>query len=199
MKILEPLPAQDVYTGGSPDDTKSYMLPWWTFENVQAMEDQSIQGYAAFVMDHDPRFEANAACKALSGVEVEIRTEPYWNDPGNGGEAVTGLTHCAGEVTPWIEMGGDHAPNSGTLTHEMAHAIQRCSPIGPFPMANTDPTYENDGDPQHENWGRDGIYSAIAFVQSDHSNQIAQRDSIIFDCDEDAGCAYAGARDAGLP
>jgi len=63
---------------------------------------------------------------------------------------VCGLTEC------WsgsLQVEGQATPTHSTLTHELAHVVQRCSPRGP-----QEPTEDVD----HAGWTRAGIYAAVA-------------------------------------
>lgn len=179
MKILEPLPVQDVYDGGRPDVGADYLLRWWTPEEVQNVETLTLEAYAQTAEPFDPRFDPHAACKALDGVEVELKQEHFWFDASHG-QDVMGLSHCYGTSGKWMEL-GRHTPNSGVLSHEMGHIIQDCHALGPTPHPGEDPTYDQDADPDHQNWGRFGVYEGIEKVQAIHWDEIEARDAVLLD------------------
>jgi hypothetical protein len=194
--------AQDVYDGGQSDDIANYLEPWYTCENFQAVEDLSIAALNKYAAPFDPRFKSYAACHALDGVEVTVLPVKRWYDGTDAGYAgnnkwVVGITYCEGG-SPTIDLAA-YTPAMGFMTHEMAHAIQRCNPLGPVPTVGTDPSYDADSEPTHLNWGRYRINSAIAAVEGTAVDQMIRRDDLIdYTCRHDAGCVYA-ALDGGLP
>lgn len=189
MRLTAPVPAQTIYDGGAPDDKADYLLPWWSCDNVEAVEAASLEAYQNTAASFDNRFKIYNACEALDGVEIRVRSERHWFDKSNN-ESVAGLTHCTGFAHPWIEM-GNREPGDGTLTHEMAHAIQSCSAKGPTPLVGQDPSYDADADPAHLNWERYGIYPGIFQVELIDVAATMRRDNAIAACAGDAGCVLA--------
>lgn len=185
MRLVGPIPDQQVYDGGAPSDRATYGLPWWSCDNVQAVESATLIAYQNNAAASDSRFKMHAACEALDAVEIHVLQARAWFSKENN-ESVVGLTHCNLGV-PWIEI-GNREPGDGTLTHEMAHAIQRCDAKGPAPLVGQDPTYDSDSDPAHLNWSRYGINAGILQIEFVDVNETATRDAQIEACGEDAGC-----------
>lgn len=113
----------------------------WCAE-IQPFEDQALGAYAQVP---DPRFRQ--ACQVLGSWAVMVAAQRNFNSSSefqqldDGGWQrlwVGGETHC--EVSTVIV--GNAPPAVGRLGHELAHAIQGCSPLPPV-----DPT-----DPFHSNW-----------------------------------------------
>lgn len=197
MRLVSPPPPRAIYDGGSLTYSTA-LLPWWTCDNFNAIESQSLQALHANASPFDDRFELHAACDALDGVTVTVRPERAWYDDCDAGhgcnnEWVAGLTDCfRGE--PRIQV-GNREPADGTLTHEMAHAIQRCEAKGPAPHPGEDPDYAGDSDPGHLNWTRFGVYAAESQVMLIDVAERMRRDQAVAACD--GGIACANAWDAG--
>ena len=192
MYLAAPPPTQDVYDGGSLDESTA-LLPWWTCDNLNAIEAQSLQALNDNAARYDDRFEPHTACRALEGVSVTVRRERHWWDGSDAGYVgndawVVGLTSCR-SGTPRIQV-ANREPANGVLTHEMAHAIQSCEPKGPKPLVGQDPDYAGDSDPDHLNWTRYGIYAAELQVMMIDAAERMRRDV----CAGDAGCTF----DAGV-
>lgn len=189
MRLVTQPPAQDVYDGG-PLANSTALMPWWSCENFNAIEAQSLQALYANAAPYDSRFDLHSACDALNGVTVTVRPERHWFDGSDAGyigndKWVVGLTICDG--APSIQV-ANHEPADGTITHEMAHVIQRCDPKGPPPLVGQDPDYEADSDPGHLNWGRYGIYAAETQVALIDAVERLRREDAVFACGGDAGC-----------
>lgn len=140
-------------TVGNPPDciTKCGLeiyKPKWKCSDYQLAEDMSM---AALVRTADARL---TDCKGLSAWRVEVQSTINFDTLAKG--TVHGITHCN---LNYIEIGSDYPPQS-SLTHEIVHVLQECVPLPPT----------DEQDPDHSNWGRDGIYEAIRSVEySDHS------------------------------
>jgi hypothetical protein len=191
LRLIAPPPPQDVYDGGSVADSTAF-LPWWTCENLNAIEAQSLQALYANAAPYDDRFEPHAACGALDGVTLTIRPERHWFDGTDAGyfgndKWVVGLTQCRGAPHPSIQLANGE-PANGVLTHEMAHAIQDCHPKGPFPLPGVDPDYDADSEQSHLNWSRFGIYAAESQVQLMDAAERLRRENAIEACDGGAVC-----------
>lgn len=114
----------------------------WTCAELQRTEDAVL---AAF--DHqvsDDRFRN--ACERISGWVVVVRPTVFVDS------TVGGRAHCASGV---LEVGA-LSPLNSTLPHELAHAVQSCQPLAPVESS----------DPDHSNWQRDGIASALEEVEA---------------------------------
>lgn len=192
MVLLAPPPLQDGYDGGALPPESTAFMPWWTCDNLNAIEAQSLQALGDKAAPFDDRFEPHAACSALEGVTLTIRRERSWFDGTDGGyfgndKQVVGLTGCRGLPAPSIQV-ANQEPTEGTLTHEMAHAIQRCHAKGPWPMVGSDPDYAGDFDPAHLNWTRYGIYAAEIQVAMLDAAERLRRENAIEACDGGAVC-----------
>lgn len=111
----------------------------------QTAEDASLAALAAHVVG--PAWPAAASCSALGGWAVARHDHPDSSDGwfeyyATGRVHVAGLTYCDYRM---ILVGTEDWARS-SLTHEFAHAIERCA------------------DPHHENWAARGVWAAIADV-----------------------------------
>lgn len=140
--------------GNMPPEARSESQQWaslwsdeeyFSCEQFQWTEDVALREFGAVT---DPSFKD--VCAAIHNVPVYVQHEPNWVD--EWGRHIGGMTDCRFTTIPIIYVGNAH-PLRGSLVHEMAHAIQRCSPRKPI-----DPSRDAD----HANWTRDGIGQAIA-------------------------------------
>jgi hypothetical protein len=190
MVLVSAPPAQDAtYDGGKDNDA---YLPWWSCANLSAIEAQSLQALKANAAAYDDRFEPSNACSALENVTLAIRPEKRWYDGSDAGyfgnnEWVWGLTSCRGLPAPSIQI-ANREPAEGTLTHEMAHAIQGCHAKGPLPLVGQDPDYAGDSDQAHLNWTRYGVYAAETQVAILDAAERLRREDALSACDGGAVC-----------
>ena len=121
----------------------------WTQASVAAFEDRILD---EFQFIGDARFKRKAnVCKLLNGWQIWLHPQGCWVD--RWGREVCGLTDCLYKLSQVGAIPGlNDGPDRGSLAHELAHAVQRCSPVLPV-----DPDLDED----HANWTRDGIYDAI--------------------------------------
>lgn len=113
----------------------------WTQESFQVTEDYVL---GEFMEVTDPRFRDR--CKALDGWTVRNYPARYWKNMWD--TEIAGQTFCLAGV---MEVNND-PPARGSLPHEMAHAIQKCT-------SNAPKAPEEDAD--HAGWWEQGIYRAI--------------------------------------
>lgn len=108
--------------------------PQWNCHAFQVIEDGVILN---FPKANDLRFERT--CEALSGWKVRMDTLP---------SPYAGLTDCDLKLTT-IDF---HPPDASPLTHELAHAVQNCSP---------NPCAHPGIDDAHACWQENGISAVI--------------------------------------
>lgn len=116
---------------------------WATCEAFQRREDATLEAFSWHV--RDARFSPPQSCAALHGwVVYVVPGQTHWGPTGGiSGTAGCGFRGLAIQI-------GDAPFHVGALSHEMAHAIQNCTPRGP-----------NDTGDYHANWARDGISEAL--------------------------------------
>lgn len=127
----------------------------WTCEDIQHQEDVTLN-YFQYVLDE--RFRPAAkACAAMSGFSVDVYAMgTSWVD--QWGRNVQGLTFCEYGQIQISQPELNARIHKTAYSHEMAHAIQRCSSITPI-----DPGPRSD--PAHADWERDNIYQMLDWIE----------------------------------
>ncbi len=121
----------------------------WTEELVQWTENRIIQIFSEKVTDD--RFSSERKlCQAFEGNSIWVHPTFSWKN--YAGVDVAGESGCLEKLV----FVNNQYPNDGTLAHELAHVVQKCTPYLP-----ADPGV----DIQHANWHRDNIFSTIDAIR----------------------------------
>lgn len=113
----------------------------WTADEAQNVEDRALKAFKD--IRGDDRFQRS--CELIQNVTVTFDPEPWFK--AMDGKRVRGVTYCWPAL--WIVIGTEEDPVRSVLAHELAHAIQKCSPN------RTDAK-----DPDHAGWFDEGIAGA---------------------------------------
>lgn len=125
----------------------------WTCKGFQEHTSHVLATFNHHVTGADRRFGHQLACSAVRGWWVRINPAPSWPDQYGRYAGVSGLSYC---MLREMEVGNKPITQS-SYAHELAHAIQNCTP-------NLQPACPRlvDG---HECWEQDGVERAIELTR----------------------------------
>jgi hypothetical protein len=95
---------------------------------------------------NDARFKST--CEVLSTWTLSMHEKAFWKEPGFS-HTIAGLTDCQSRHSVISNSPSDRS----TLPHEIAHAVQDCTP--------NDCAHPGDDD-HHACWAENGIYRALS-------------------------------------
>ena len=100
----------------------------------------------------NPTYRLNEMCDAVDGYHVFVRPERQWE---HRGVQVSGTTYC-GPKEIYIATTESGSLRDGSLTHELAHAVQDCVPV-----YNEGPQPKSEPQDAHWGWEKHGISNAV--------------------------------------
>lgn len=119
----------------------------WSCDNFKHIANNAMLSFHLSPIT-DIRFAT--ACDRVNGYDVFIMDTPSWWSQANN-HNVAGLTYCEEHR---IQIGNADPAWDGSLSHELAHAVQDCNPL-----------VNDTNDPQHAGWADEGISAAIDAAQ----------------------------------